>query len=322
MGDTRKTSAVLLTIIITISCLTVLTIKPNNAQSSNQTPATAWQQTYGSFYNGTGVQDVPTDMAKDSQHVKAVSNLVQTSDGGYAFMDEGWGSYGNFKPAVVFKVDSSGNINWTKAIVNFLGVAIRQATDGGYEVSGNWVNSQGRSITPTLIRMDFQGNIESVRNYSSVPNLGVYASNAGRIQTSDGGYVYWTLGAPTALVNAFPTGPSSSIVKTSSNNRTQWVKNLTYPDAQAPGVSLPLEIFSVIETKDGALAILGVGDSMLDNPTMGTIYLIKTEPFLPSPTNLPTLSIVIASSGAAVVTVVLGIVPYRKRHRKTAGLTQ
>jgi hypothetical protein len=321
MGNINRTIALILIGIIAISCLSLLTVKPTNAQSSNQAPAIAWQQTYGDFYNGTGVQDVPTDMAQDSQHVEAVSNLVQTSDGGYAFMDDGWGSYGNFKPALVFKVDSSGNINWTKAIVNFLGSAIIQTRDGGYEVSGNWVNSQGTSITPTLVRMDFQGNIESVRNYSSVPNLGVSASNAGRIQTSDGGYVYWTLGTPTALVNALPTGPSSSVVKTSSNNSTQWVRNLTYPDAEAPGVSLPLEIFSVIETKDGALAILGVGDSTLDNPTMGTIYLIKTETFLSPSTNLPTLSIVIASSGAVVI-VVLSVVLYSRRRRRTAGLKQ
>ena len=159
-------------------------------------------------------------------------------------MDEGWGSYGNFAPAVVYKVDSSGNINWTKNIINFLGLAIKQTNDGGYEVSGNWVNAQGESVTPTLIKMDSQGNIQWDKNYSSVPNLGVSPSNVGRIKTSDGGYAYWTLGSPTALVgNSLPTGPSSSIVKTTSNNSTQWVENLTYPDSAAAGVSLPLEIF-------------------------------------------------------------------------------
>ena len=109
----------------------LLTVQPTivKAQSNNQAPAIAWQQTYGAFFNGTGVQAV-TNMV---QSVAAVSNLIQTSDGGYVFMDEGWGSYGNFAPSIVFKVDSSGNINWTKAINNILGLAIKQTSDRGWK---------------------------------------------------------------------------------------------------------------------------------------------------------------------------------------------
>ena len=238
-------------------------------------------------------------------------------------MDNGWGSYGNFAPAIVYKVDSSGNINWTKNIDNFLGLAIKQTSDKGLEVSGYWLNSPfGESEYPTVIKMNSLGNIESVRNYSSVPNLGVSPANVGRIKTSDSGYAYWTLGSPNALVgNSLPTGPSSSIVKTTSNNSTQWVENLTYPDSAAAGVSLPLEIFSVIETKDGALAILGVGDSTLDNPVMGTIYLLKTEPFLPLPSSSKSVSPFLIVTVALVLTIVATVVSLifnRRRHRKTA----
>ncbi len=283
----------------------LVTVQPTivKAQSSNQAPAIAWQQTYGAFFNGTGVQAV-TNMV---QGVAAVSNLIQTSDGGYVFMDEGWGSYGNFAPSIVFKVDSSGNINWTKAINNILGLAIKQTSDRGLEVSGYWDNS---AFEYNLIKMDPQGNIESVRNYSSVPNLEVTPSltsslvdldpsSVGKIRTSDDGFAYWTGG---------------SIIKTDSNNNTQWVLNLNYTNPY--GYATPLKVASVIETSDGALAIMGVGYEAVDIPMSGTIYLIKTEGFLPMPTNLPTLSIVIVSSGAVVI-VVLSVVFYR-RHRKTA----
>ena len=153
--------------------------------------------------------------------------------------------------------------------------------------------------------MDPQGNIESVKSYSNVPNLRVTPSltsslvdldpsSVGKIRTNDDGFAYWTGG---------------SIIKTDSNNNTQWVLNLNYTDPY--GYATPLKVASVIETSDGALAIMGVGYEAADIP-IGTIYLIKTEAFLPIPTNLPTLSIVIASSGAVVI-VVLSVVFYRRR---------
>jgi len=43
----------------------------------------------------------------------------------------------------------------------------------------------------------------------------------------------------------------------------------------------------VIETSDGALAALGVGYSLFDNPRTGRVYLIKTEAFLPLPSQTP-----------------------------------
>ena len=43
----------------------------------------------------------------------------------------------------------------------------------------------------------------------------------------------------------------------------------------------------MIETSDGALAALGVGTYFSGNPRTGRIYLIKTEPFLPLPSQTP-----------------------------------
>ena len=200
----------------------------------------------------------------DDTNVESASNLIQTSDVGYIFMDLGWRYQGSFMPSTVYKIDSSGNMQWSKTIDFLLASTIIQTNDEGYEIAGQWY-----SIThniPTLIKMDSIGNIQWVANYSSVPDLGVASTE---IQTSDGGFVYWIDG---------------SITKTDSNNSTLWVKNLNYTGADG---TAPLRLSSVIESSDGALSALGVGCSLFDNLRTGKIYLIKTEAFLPLPSQTP-----------------------------------
>ena len=264
MSSFSKSFAILLIVLFLMPLVTLqpVTVK---AQSSNlQAPAIQWGEEYKSTI---------------SEGTEYVSNLIQTSDGGYAFMDLGWSYEGILVPSTIYKVDSTGSsVQWEKTINFFQGSAIIQTSDGGYEVSGYWNGYEG---TPTLIKMDSQGNIQWSENYSSVPSLGIVSSEIqggpfaywtdGNFQTSDGGFVYWTQG---------------SITKTDSNNNTQWVKNLVYP----VGGTVPLGVFSVIETSDGSLAILGVGYEELVNPRLGNIYYLRTSIFLPSPspTQLPT----------------------------------
>lgn len=218
-------------------------------------PAIEWQQEYGraGVYDDTGVE--------------SASNLIQTSDGGYAFMDLGWSYQFTFEPSAFFKVDSSGNVQFEKTINFFEASTVIQTNDEGYEIAGQWSTfGTTYEYTPTLIKTDPQGNIQWTANYSSVPDLGI---NSTEIQTSDGGFAYWKDG---------------SITKTDWDNAAQWVKNLTYTGADG---TAPLKLSSVIETSDGAFAILGVGYNLFDNPRTGKIYLIKTEAFLPIPSQAP-----------------------------------
>jgi len=64
------------------------------------------------------------------------------------------------------------------------------------------------------------------RQYGYNGHTGV-ESATNLIQTSDGGYAYLQSGM-TSKYGRFTNIPSGGIVKTDSNNNTQWVKNLKY----------------------------------------------------------------------------------------------
>jgi hypothetical protein len=268
MGKISKTLALML-ILVGLTSLVLLPQITVKAQT-NSAPSLEWQQEYGS-------------------QVHSASNLIQTVDGGYVFMDLGYGVTGWFKPSILIKVDSDGTLQWNKTIADyFTGSQVIQTIDKGFEISGWWNAYRfggGYHTTPTIINTDPDGNIQQVRNYTTLPNLGINYSNQiyafespnnGSIQTSDGGFAYWNKGI---------------ITKTDSGNNTQWVKTLTYPTIDAyPSYTYPLTLTSVIETSDGSLSALGVGYRALDNHYSGKIYLVKTVSFLPLPlpTQLPT----------------------------------
>ncbi len=274
-----KCNSKIATLVLAFLCLTslvTLQLAVVKGQPSNMTaPGIEWQRNY--FVAGS----------EDNSGIEAVSNLIQTIDGGYVFMDLGWSHQQTFTPTTVYKVDSSGNIQWKRTIDRFVGTTIIQTSDEGYEISGKWSTYGTTYIyTPTLLKTDPQANIEWTRNYSKVPDLGIVtsqnfggSSSTPRIQTSDGGFAYWN--------HQLSNSSFQSTVKTDTNNRVQWAKNLTF--ASNYGID-NLYLTSLIETSDGALAALGVGYMIPGNTLTGRIYLVKTEPFLPlpSPTTLPT----------------------------------
>jgi hypothetical protein len=236
-------------------------------------PVIAWQKDYG--HSGP----------YDDTNVESASNLIQTNDGGYIFMDLGWRYQGTFSPSIVYKVDSAGSSQWNKTIDSLAASTIIQTNDEGYEIAGQWYSTINE-YTPTLIKMDSQGNIQWVANYSSVPDLGIASTP---IQTSDGGFAYWTDG---------------SITKTDSDNSTHWAETFNYTGADG---TAPLRLSSVIETANGALVALGVGYSLFDNPRTGKIYIVKTEAFLPLPSQSPLPTPIATPIPASAVEVTIAI---------------
>ena len=273
IGMNKQATALFIALIFLCSESLPIVFSQTSSRALISAPAIALQKGYG--HSG----------AYDDTNVESASNLIQTSDGGYIFMDLGWRYQGIFSPSIVYKVDSAGSSQWNKTIDSLVASTIIQTNDERYEIAGQWYSTTNE-YTPTLIKMDSQGNIQWVANYSSVPDLGIAST---RIQTSDGGFAYWTDG---------------SITKTCSDNSTEWVKTFNYTGADG---TAPLELSSVIETSDGALAALGVGYSLLDNPRTGKIYLIKTEAFLPLPSQTPLPTPVATPIPASAVEVTIAI---------------
>jgi hypothetical protein len=77
MGSNSKTLGLVL-VILFFTSLVFLPSSTVKAQPTNQAPSLEFQKEYG-----------------DSR-TEVVSNLIQTSDGGYAFMDIGWGTRSHF----------------------------------------------------------------------------------------------------------------------------------------------------------------------------------------------------------------------------------
>lgn len=265
----KLATLLLIAAILLCSALLPIAFSQTSSRESVSAPAIEWQNSYG----GRAV---------------SVSNLIQTTDGGYIFMDLGWRYNVGFQPSIVYKVDSAGNVQWSKTMgpyntSEYLDASsIIQTNDGGYEIAGGWTIGVTYRYTPTLVKMDSQGNIEWVANYSSVPDLGT-ATFTG-IRTSDGGFAYCKNGR---------------IIKTDTDKNTQWTVTLNFTDSSSR--TNPLSLFSLIETSDGALAILAVGEYHSGIARTGRIYLIKTEAFLPLPSQAPLPTPMPTSSPALTV---------------------
>lgn len=297
MGKKEKTHTLLI-VLLFLAISPIIVLQPLAAQPSNQPLNIEFQKAYG------------------DSNTAGVSNMIQTTDGGYIFMDWGRSHYWNLESAIFYKIDPSGNMQWNKTIPQFHPSSVIQNSEEGYELLGI-----DNSSTPTLIKLNSQGDIQSIaKNWNLPYQIGVesfriiHEAEDGSIKTSDGGYAKWTHG---------------SIIKTDSYNNTEWIENFTYPSEHSTGFS-PLPFFSLIETSDGALAALGVGYYRLSNQYTGTIYLIKTEPFLPqpSPQELPApitidnRAFILLTPIIVVLIVLLISLMLLRRHRKTSNLSK
>jgi len=311
MHSSGKSSASFLAAVFIMSFIIIQTTLVS-AQSSNNTspPATQWQKTFGSQFTAT------------------LSNLIQTSDGGYAFLECGSiGQSGMFIPSILYKLDSYGNMQWNKTFNLFSASNIIQTSDGGYEIAGTQAYGITFQPAPTLIKLNSKGDTQWRENTTTILDLANVTTN---IRTSDGGFTYFKGGITT---NVAPFG-TPAFIKIDSSNETQWILNLPYsgPANYDNGtIDFPFKISSIIETSDGALAGLGIADSEL-NAGVGFIYLIKTAPFLPSPSQSPlptplpsptpapfTITvneqILIIAFIAVVVALNIGLLIYRRHHK-------
>lgn len=203
--------------------------------TTGSAPATQWQQVYG------------------DNDVELVSNVVQTSDGGYAFLDRGWGhGIAPLKPSTFYQVNSSGSVQWQKTIDWFAADSFVQTSDMGFVVFGHW-STYGTTYTyvPTLIKTDSEGNIKWVENYT-------YAVVQGPILlTIDGGFVLLYQGG--------------NFTKTNSQGKVQWSTTIHEPANHS-------SLDSMIQTSDGGYALIGSTSFNGTSDTPNLYYwLAKTD---------------------------------------------
>ncbi len=182
----------------------------------------------------------------------ALGSVIQTTDGGYAFIGT-MSQLGNSNSyAMLIKTDSQGNMLWNKTyggLYSNEADSFVQNIDGGYTITG--ASSPSGNNEAWLFRTDLNGNILWSKTYG----MGLDASSNRLILTSDGGYAFGGTTGP----NYFGT-----LWKTDANGNQQW--NQTYVGANYYGV------FSLCQTKDGGFALMG-------SPGNGTALnlLVRTD---------------------------------------------
>jgi hypothetical protein len=110
------------------------------------------------------------------------SSIIQSSDGGYVVAG-GTSSFGagGFDIYVV-KLDSSGNVQWTKTIGGSSddgASSIIQSSDGGYVVAGGTWSFGAGGLDMYVVKMDANGNVcfsQNITNYSVSSNVGSFSS--------------------------------------------------------------------------------------------------------------------------------------------------
>jgi uncharacterized delta-60 repeat protein len=187
-------------------------------------------------------------------------SIIQSSDGGYVVVGESY-SFGAGKDRIyVVKMDSEGNVVWTKFIsgVEDEAGSIIQSSDGGYIVAGGTSNFGAGGGDIYVVKLDSAGNIVWIKT------IGGSSWDEARsiIQSSDGGYVVagWT--------KSFGAGGSDIyVVKLDSAGNVVWTKTIGGPYNDYA--------YSIIQSSDGGYVVAGYTESF--GAGGGDIYVVKLD---------------------------------------------
>jgi len=219
----RKRATILLIIVIAGSLSMAFNV---NRTEATAPPAVQWNQQY------------PLN-----QGTSSVTALVQTSDGGYAFVGS------NSTCDWLYKTNSAGNELWNKTTYDIIGndglmsssaVALMQTSDGGYALIDSYDYYHANSLY--LIKTNTAGN--QLWN-DSFP--GYYVGPTSVVQTSDGGLV-WGCTYNNALL---PEPNYICLNKTDSSGNLLWGKE--YGNGSM--------LSSFVLTGDGGFAVVGQGST-------------------------------------------------------------
>ncbi len=189
-----------------------------------------WQKTYGMV---------------DQYYEDEVYSIQQTTDGGFIV----GGYYSRSNDIWIFKLSSSGDIEWQKAYESRGREiqSIQQTSDGGYIVACGEVSYYyvGSNYDINVLKLASDGTIEWQKGYGDV-----YSERARSMQlTSDGGYVV------AGRTESFGAGNGDVwVLKLASDGSVEWQK--TY------GGSRREEALSIQQTADGGYIVAGESQSL------------------------------------------------------------
>ena len=217
-----KRTALALTFILALLVSTMVllgTVHFGKAQSSNA-PSLQWEHEY----SGAG------------QISDLVKCLIQTSDGGYAFLGTSDPYSGTRVPSgsVLVKTDSSGTVQWQKQFGFTGALGLVQTNDGGYVLAGQDNASSGT----VLFKLDSNGNLQWNKTYPYSSNNNPYVGSNVMVATSDGGFAL--------------AGTQNSevwLVKTDSAGNVQWSN--TYQETFDRAVNC------LMQSQDGGYIMIG-----------------------------------------------------------------
>jgi uncharacterized delta-60 repeat protein len=185
-------------------------------------------------------------------------SITQSSDGGYVVAGETYSFGAGFRDFYLVKLDSSGNVVWTKTIGgsdNDVANSIIQSSDGGYVVAGYTESFGSGSADFYVVKLDSSGNVQWTKTIGG--SLTDVASSI--IQSSDGGYVV------AGYTQSFGAGGSDMyVVKLDSSGNVQWTKTIG-------GLSDDVAL-SIIQSSDGGYVVAGnTGGGVYD------FYVVKLD---------------------------------------------
>ena len=193
--------------------------------------------------------------------VEYARDVITTADSGYAFV--GYSREGNsYGKAYFVKVDSTGNISWSKTYGNDPWTSyaneVEQSPDGGYLICGR-ANYPGEKYNAFLLKTDYKGDTVWFHDYGGLQNDAAHDF----ARTADGGYI----------LCGYTRLPGESyndlyLIKTDSLGNLEWEKTF--------GGDFTDNGLSIKATTDGDYIVCGYfNDSSLP---YRRLLLMKTDP--------------------------------------------
>jgi uncharacterized delta-60 repeat protein len=212
---------------------------------------------------------VKLDSSGNVQWTKAIDganwdqafSIIQSRDGGYVVAGGTWSFGAGSADMYVVKLDSSGNVEWTKTIgggSDDEAWSIIQSSDGGYVVAGFTRSFGAGSADMYVVKLDSSGNVEWTKTIGGGAGEEAWSI----IQSSDGGYVV------AGFTRSFGAGNGDMyVVKLDSSGNVQWTKTI--------GGSFDDEARSIIQSSDGGYVVAGFTRSF--GAGNGDMYVVKLD---------------------------------------------